>query len=108
MASPEQMTFFASLDFPGRTTLMLWEIADRLGCSVAHLLNEIDGGALVGVDISGANVSRRSIRVPMECYRNYILKRLTGPTDFKMQFLRELPATVRRQLLDELRQSLKA
>lgn len=104
---PEQLQFFASLDFPGRTTVQLWEIAERLGCSVQHLLNEIDQGALVGVDIASAKVSRRAMRIPVECYRSYILGHLTGPVDFKMRFLRDLPVATRRQLIEELRVSLK-
>jgi hypothetical protein len=42
----EQLQLFASLDFPGRSTLMIWEIANRLGVTVRHLLNQIDDGAL--------------------------------------------------------------
>jgi hypothetical protein len=104
----EQLHFFASLDFPDRTTVQLREIAKRLGCSVKHLLNEVDSGALVGIDIKAARVSRRAMRIPVECYRAYILHRLTGPVDFKMQFLHDLPAATRRQLLVELQASLKS
>jgi len=102
----EQLQFFGSLDFPGRTTLMLWEIASRLGCTVRHLLNEVDSGTLTGLDIA-AQPSRRAMRIPVESYRAYILTKVTGPVDFKMQFLRELPAATRRQLIDELTASLK-
>lgn len=107
MPAPEQLTFLASLDFPGRTTLYLREIAERLGCTVAHLLNEIDACEFVGIDISATRSLRRAMRIPIESYRNYILKRLTGPADFKMQFLRDLPAATRRQLIEELQQSLR-
>ena len=58
---PEQLQFFGSLDFPGRTTLMLWEIAARLGCTVRHLLNEVDSGTLTGLDIA-ATSSREAVR----------------------------------------------
>lgn len=107
MPAPEQMTFFPSLDFPGRTTLMLWEIAQRLGCTVNHLLELVDQNELTGVNISSANAGRRAMRVPVECYRDFILKRLTGPVDFRMRFLRDLPAATRRQLIAELNQSLR-
>jgi len=103
----EQTDFFASLDFPGRSSLYLWEIAAKIGCSLQHLLNEIEQGALVGVDIRSGSAARRAIRVPVECYRAYILKRLTGPVDFKMAFLADLPAATRRQLIVELSASLK-
>lgn len=103
----EQLQFFASLDFPpSRTTLMLWEIAGRLGCTVAHLLNEVDSGNLVGLDIASKD-TRRAMRIPVENYRAYVLSKVTGPVDFKMQFLRDLPAASRRQLIEELTASLK-
>lgn len=103
---PEQLTFFASLDFPGRTTVMLWEIAERLGCSIKHLWELVDNNELAGVDISSSHVSRRAVRVPVECYRDFIIRRLTGPVDIKMQFLRDLPVATRRQLIRELERSL--
>lgn len=100
--------FYASLDFPGRSTLMLWEIAERLGQSVQHLLNEVDRGHLIGIDLRNPDVSRRCIRIPIESYHNFVLQRLTGPADFKMKFLRDLPATTRCQLMIELFESLAA
>lgn len=103
----EQLTFLSSLDFPGRTTLGLGEIAERLGCSVRHLLNEADSGALVGLDISASRSARRAMRIPVECYRDYVLKKLTGPADLRMRFLRDLPAAVRRDLIEQLQASLK-
>lgn len=108
MAMPEQLNFFASLDFPGRSTLYLGEIGERLGCSVRHLLNLIDDGEFVGLDVSAGAANRRSIRIPIEAYRNFILKRLTGPVDLKMQFLRDLPAATRRQLIEDLRATFHA
>jgi hypothetical protein len=107
MVATEQLTFFQSLDFPGRTTVTLAEIGERLGCTVQHLLNEIDSGSLAGLDLKRSGVSRRTIRVPVECYRNYVLQKLTGPVDFRMRFLRELPAAARRELIRELQASLK-
>ena len=51
--SADQLTFLASLDFPGRTTLGLGEIAERVGCTVRHLLNQIDEGKFAGLNIAG-------------------------------------------------------
>jgi len=99
---PEQLQFFASLDFPGRTVVTLAEVGERLGCTPEHLGNEIERGALVALDIAATGVSRRAIRVPIECYRTYVLSRLTGPVDFKMRFLRDLPPAVRHELIREL------
>ena len=105
MPQPEQLSFvFASLDFPGRTTVSLDEVAERLGCSVDHLLNEVERGALVGVDLKGAKATRRFVRVPLEGYRAYVLARVTGP--FRADFIAELPRAVRLQLLAEIEASL--
>ena len=104
---PEQLQLFASLDFPSRSTLMLWEIADRLGCTVRHLLNQVDSGELVVIDLASKGSDRRAARVPVESYRAFIMKRLTGPADVRMQFLRDLSPAIRRQLIEDLRASLK-
>lgn len=102
MTSPtEQLVFpFTSLDFPGRSTVGLGEMAQRLGCSVDHLLNEAEHGALVGADLKGAKAHRRFIRVPVECYRAYVLTRMTGP--FRRDFIRDLPASIKRDLRREM------
>ena len=107
MPPAEQMSFpFASLDFFGRSTLGLAEIAEKLGCSVDHLLNECEHGALCGVDLKGAKASRRNVRVPIESYRAYVLARVTGP--FRADFIRDLPRSVRLELLAEIERSLKS
>lgn len=48
--NPKQMNFFSSLDFPGRTVLYVWEIAQKLGGTVQHYLNLVDTGELVAID----------------------------------------------------------
>lgn len=103
----EQMLLFASLDFPGRSTLMLWEMATRLGVSVRHLLNQVDSGALVILDLKDPSSSRRCARVPIECYRAYIARQLTGPADVSVVFIKTLPPAERRALIRELEASLK-
>lgn len=108
LSMAEQLTFFSSLDFPGRTTLMVWEIAKRLGCSDKHVFNEIDAQELVTLDLKNKGSGRRMARVPIECYRDYVLKRLTGPQDMRMRFLTDLPAATRRVLIIELQASLRA
>jgi hypothetical protein len=69
----------SSLDFHGRTTLLLSEIARKLGCSLRHLYNEVVTGALTVLDLSAPGTARRCPRVPIECYRDYICRRLSGP-----------------------------
>ncbi|AHF94205.1 hypothetical protein OPIT5_08255 [Opitutaceae bacterium TAV5] len=106
--SAEQLQLFASLDFPGRSTLMLGEIADRLGCSHRHLLNKIDDGSLVIIDLATSGRSRRTARVPIEAYRTFIVKHLSGPMDARMQFLKDLPRPVLAELFEEIKALLKA
>jgi len=101
-----QFPFFASLDFPGRSTLMLGEIAERLGVTIQHLLNEVASNELVGLDLKGRAVSRRAIRVPVESYRDYVLRKLTGP--MRADLLVSLPRAVREQLVEELKESLNS
>lgn len=108
MPAPEQLTFFASLDFPGRTTLYLWEIAERLGCTVKHLLEQVDSGKLIGLDLKSKGVSRRAMRIPVECYRQYILSQCTGPSESRAQFFHSLPAGVRSDVIRSLWSSLSA
>ncbi|MBC8010050.1 MAG: hypothetical protein H7067_08135 [Burkholderiales bacterium] len=103
----EQLTLFASLDFPGRTTITIAEMAEKLGVSCRHLEKEVDSAGLVALDIKGVKASKRSLRIPVECYRDYVLKRLTGPIDVRMRFLRDLPPATRRQLVKELNASLQ-
>jgi hypothetical protein len=106
MAAPDQLTFFASLDFPGRTTLHLREIAERLGCTVKHLLEQVDSGKLIGLDLKSKGVSRRAMRIPVECYRQYILSLCTGPSEARVQFFHSLPAAVRADVIRGLWSSL--
>jgi hypothetical protein len=101
MSVVEQLAFpFSSLDFPGRTTVGLGEMAQRIGCSVDHLLNEAEHGALCGLDIKGFKAVRRTIRVPIESYRAYVITRMTG--EFRRDFIRDLPPHVKRELRREM------
>jgi hypothetical protein len=102
----EQLDFLASLDFPGRSTVLVREMAERLGVTERHLFNEIDRGALVVLDLRSGVSSRRCARVPIECYRAYVEKRLSAPSPARSLFLRSLPLAVRRELYRELQESL--
>jgi len=107
MSTAEQLAFpFSSLDFPGRTNMSLDEISLRLGCSVDHLLNECEHGALCGLDLKGAKATRRFVRVPIESYRAYVVSRMTGP--FRRDFIRDLPREVQHELLVQLKEALKS
>lgn len=103
----EQLHLFASLDFPNRTTITVPEMAEKLGVSARHLENEVEKGGLVALNVKGVNARKSSLRIPVECYRDYILKRLTGPVDVRMRFLADLPPHTRRQLISELQATLR-
>lgn len=99
---PEQLQIFASLDFPGRTVVLVHEMAERLGVTIRHLLNEIDSGALVALDLRAKGAGRRCARVPIECYRDYVVKRLTDPAvEVRARFIAQLPAAVRQDVVVE-------
>jgi hypothetical protein len=106
--SAEQLTFFSSLDFPGRTTLGLGEIAEKLGCTVQHLLNEIERGTFHGLNLAASTVARRAMRIPVECYRAYVLSKLTGTVDLRMQFIAELPSASRAEVVHAVFATLTA
>lgn len=96
---------FPSLDFQGRTTIGLGEIAAKFGCTVSHLLNECESGALCGLDLKGAKATRRNVRVPVESYRAYVFARMTG--SFHRDFIRNLPRKVQQELLIDLKEAMK-
>jgi excisionase family DNA binding protein len=102
----EQFTFFASLDFPGRTVLTVAEISERLGYARQHILDLIAEGELTALNGAGKGAMRSSIRVPIEGYRNFILSRLTGP--MRNELLRVLPEPTRTALILELFSGLEA
>lgn len=93
-----QLDFLPSLDFPGRQTVLVTEIAERLGLSPRHLYELIDEGRLVVLDAKTEGSSRRCARVPIECYRAFILGLLTGSVDGRGALLRTLPKATLREL----------
>jgi hypothetical protein len=95
-----QFEFFASLDFPGREALKLGEIATRLGLTVQHLFNEIESGELVALDAKAKGVSRRCIRVPVECYRDYVIRHITNTA--RLSLLKGIPPAALTGLLREI------
>ncbi len=104
----EQLQFaFASLDFPGRVTLRLEEVAAKLGITAQHVIDLIIEGKLQAVDVRGAGASRATYRIPIECYRDWIVRSLTSPAE-RMRLLRELPKATLRELKRELEQLLAA
>jgi hypothetical protein len=97
---------FASLDFPGRTTLNVDEVALRLGITAQHVLDLIDEHLITGIDLKGKDASRRLIKIPIESYRNFIVERVTGPA--RRDFLRALPTASLREIHIEIGELLSA
>ncbi len=103
----EQLQFpFPSLDFPGRTTLTVNEVAERLGVTDRHLMNLAEDGSFPGIDLKGAKATKRTLRIPIENYRDFIVSRMTGPE--RASFLRTLPRAALRDLHREIGEWLRA
>jgi excisionase family DNA binding protein len=106
MIPAPQLDFFASLDFAGRTALSADEVAKKLGVTTRHILRLAEEGALPGIDLKGEKASRGLLRIPIESYREFILRRMTGP--MRREFLGTLPKATLREMLGELKQLLAA
>ena len=103
----EQLEFqFASLDFPGRTTLYPHEVAEKLGISLDQIYDLADEGELGVIDLASKGAGRRLLRIPLECYRDFVLRRFSGP--HRDAFLRQLPKATLRELRRELDQLIAA
>jgi hypothetical protein len=102
----DQVMLPRSLDFPGRSIVLVPEIAKRLQVSERHIFHEIDAGELTAIDLKGAGAKRRCARVPIECYREYAIRHLTGPLAKRTRLLHTLPAATRRTLIRELQSTL--
>ena len=106
--STEQLQFaFASLDFPGRVSLRVDEVAQKLGITGQHVIDLILEGKLLAIDVRGAGASRACYRIPIEAYRDYVTRCVTSPVD-RIQLLRDLPRATLLELQRELKQLLVA
>lgn len=103
MPATLQMEFtYSSLDFPGRETVKVTEIAERLGYSVQHIINAVDAGDLVACNFAIVGTSKRSLRVPIEEYRAWIMRNLTAPASKRTEWLNQLSRPVLIELHAEL------
>jgi predicted DNA-binding transcriptional regulator AlpA len=102
----EQLQFpFPSLDFPGRSTLSAFEVAEKLGVSDQHILNLAEEGSFPGLELKGAKATKRALRIPIESYREFIVSRMTGPA--RNGLLRQLPRAALRDLHREIGEWLR-
>ncbi|WP_221029924.1 hypothetical protein [Actomonas aquatica] len=106
---PEQLEFtriLACLDFPGRRVVTVHEIAEALGFTPRHVAGWIESGDLLSVDGKGNGSSRSRHRVPIDSYRDFIVRRLTDP-EHRREFLLQLPKGSLRALRAEIDDLLK-
>lgn len=99
---------YASLDFPGRTTIYVHEIAARTGYCLQHIINQVDQGLLIALDAKSTFSSRRAMRVPVEEYRAWVLRNLTGPAVTRNEFLDTLPKHVLLALHEDISRRIRA
>ena len=107
---PEQLQFaelIHSLDFPGRTALRPDEISGKLGVTTQHILDLVEEGELVAIDVAGKDARRRCLRVPVEAYRDWLCRRLTN-RESRRALLLQLPRATLRELAHELQALLAA
>jgi len=98
MSAVQLQFLFACLDFPGRDTVTVWEIAAKLGYTSQHVLDHVDDGRLMAIN-SALKMSRRNLRVPIDEYRRWVLSLLT--TQDRRKFLEELPDATLREVVRE-------
>lgn len=101
---PEQLQFtqiLACLDFPGRGTVTVREIAKKLGYCDRHVAGWIEAGELIAIDGKGKGSVRSAHRVPVDAYRDFIIRRLTNK-DLRREFLLQLPKGSLRALRAEI------
>ena len=108
MPSALQMEFcYSSLDLPGRSVVTVVEIAEKLGYSVQHIINAVDAGELVACNLA-LGTSKRSLRVPIEEYRAWIMRHLTAPASKRTAWIDGLSHSVKLELHAELSRRLYA
>ena len=90
---------FALLDVQGRTTLTVREVAERLHCTTQHVCELIACQALCAINI-GLGKSRMAARIPVESFRDFIIKSLTCP--WAQSPLRDLPTPALVRFYNEL------
>ena len=106
---PGQIEFpYVSLDFPGVSTVRVLDIAARTGFSHDHIFRQIEQGLLTAIDARNRSTSRKCVRVPIEEYRAWVMRNLTGPSTLRSEFLDSLPKPVLRALHDDISRRLTA
>lgn len=97
---------YSLLETNGRSVLTVAEIAEQLCCTPRHVTSLIDSGELVAIDISGKGTSRMRARVPVEAWRDFVVRSVSAP--LPKSPLRHLPANTLLRLYHELAEHLRA
>jgi excisionase family DNA binding protein len=79
---------YALLDVQGRTTLTVREVAQRLGCTPQHIC-ELISSQMIGAINIGTGKRRMAARIPVECFRDFVIRSMTCP--WERSPLRTLP-----------------
>jgi hypothetical protein len=63
--------------FPGRKTLYVFEVADALSITDAHVISLINEGLLDAIEVTGKGnkTSREHWRIPVSAYDDYLRRR---------------------------------
>ncbi len=101
----EQLHFLASLDFPSRSTVMVREVAERLGYSVKHVCVWIEEHELEVLDGKSKHAAKSSWRITIESYRAFIIRRLSDGG--RGSLLATLPRSTLREIHAEIGKVLK-
>jgi excisionase family DNA binding protein len=96
---------FSLLDVQGRMTLSVQEVAERLGCTPRHVCELIGSQTICAINI-GKGKSRTAARIPVEAFRDFVIRSLTCPWDQSPLRTLPMPALIRlyRDLGNYLRQ----
>lgn len=67
----------AQIAFPGRSLLLISEVSKALKCTNQHVIDLVEEGQLVAVDIAGpvadpSQKPRRCLRIPVGSYDNFL------------------------------------
>lgn len=81
------------------------EVADKLGVTRQHIATLVDVGELDCVNLAARQNTRPCVRIPIESYRNFIVRRMRGA--MRAEFLSSLPKSTLKALRDELDNILK-
>jgi hypothetical protein len=61
------------LKFPGRSTLYVKEVAEKLDICPRHVISLIEEGKIRAINVAGVNVSdRKSYRIPVSEYERFL------------------------------------